>query len=33
MCRRWGGAFYAGMTGDKATVSGGEAIAVYRSSE
>ena len=33
MCRRWGGAFYAAMTGDKATVSGGEAIAVYRSSE
>ena len=33
MCRRWGGAFYAAMTGDAAIVSGGEAIAVYRSSE
>jgi hypothetical protein len=33
MCQRWGGAFYAGVKGDVATVTGEEAITVYRSSE
>lgn len=32
MCQRWGGAFYAGVKGESATVSGQEAITVYRSS-
>ncbi|MEC7818798.1 MAG: GFA family protein [Pseudomonadota bacterium] len=33
MCRRWGGAFYAAMTGDEATVSGEDMVTVFRSSE
>lgn len=33
MCQRWGGAFYAGVKGESTTVSGEEAITVYRSSE
>lgn len=33
MCQRWGGAFYAGVKGDVAAVTGEEAITVYRSSE
>ena len=32
MCQRWGGAFYAGVKGEAAEVSGEEAITVYRSS-
>jgi hypothetical protein len=32
MCQRWGGAFYAGVKGDKAVVSGEDAITLYRSS-
>lgn len=33
MCRRWGGAFYAGQTGGSAEVSGEDAARIYRSSE
>jgi hypothetical protein len=33
MCQRWGGAFYAGVKGDAAQVSGEAAITVYRSSD
>ncbi|MFN4039008.1 MAG: GFA family protein [Erythrobacter sp.] len=32
MCQRWGGAFYAGVKGDKAVVTGEDAITIYRSS-
>lgn len=32
MCQRWGGAFYAGVKGDSAVVTGEEAITIYRSS-
>jgi hypothetical protein len=32
MCQRWGGAFYAGVRGDSVTVSGKDAITLYRSS-
>ncbi|WP_296718438.1 GFA family protein [Erythrobacter sp.] len=32
MCQRWGGAFYAGVKGEDAEVSGEEAITVYQSS-
>jgi hypothetical protein len=32
MCQRWGGAFYAGVKGDDAAVSGEDAITLYRSS-
>ncbi|MDT8279407.1 MAG: GFA family protein, partial [Erythrobacter sp.] len=32
MCQRWGGAFYAGVKGSDAHVSGEDAITVYRSS-
>ena len=32
MCRRWGGAFYAGVKGEAAEVTGEEAVTVYRSS-
>ncbi len=32
MCQRWGGAFYAGVKGERAVVSGEEAVTVYRSS-
>ena len=32
MCQRWGGAFYAGVKGEAAQVSGENAITVYRSS-
>ncbi|WP_073975295.1 GFA family protein [Erythrobacter donghaensis] len=33
MCGRWGGAFFAGVKGEGAEVTGEEAITVYRSSE
>lgn len=33
MCRRWGGAFYAAQTADSESVTGEDAISVYRSSE
>ena len=33
MCRRWGGAFYAGQTGANPQVSGEDLVTVYRSSE
>tara|TARA_B100000678_G_scaffold225090_1_gene192818 strand:- start:3166 stop:3612 length:447 start_codon:yes stop_codon:yes gene_type:complete len=33
MCARWGGAFYPGVEGENAEVSGEEAITVYRSSD
>jgi hypothetical protein len=32
MCRRWGGAFYAALTGESFTVDGEEAVTVFRSS-
>jgi hypothetical protein len=32
MCQRWGGAFYAGVKGEAAEVSGEDAITIYRSS-
>lgn len=32
MCQRWGGAFYAGVTGEGVTVSGEDSITVYASS-
>lgn len=32
MCQRWGGAFYAGVKGEAAAVTGEDAITVYRSS-
>jgi len=32
MCQRWGGAFYAGVKGEDAAVTGEDAITVYRSS-
>lgn len=32
MCQRWGGAFYAGVKGEAAEVTGEEAVTVYRSS-
>lgn len=32
VCQRWGGAFYAGVKGDDAVVSGEDAVTVYRSS-
>ncbi len=32
MCQRWGGAFYAGVKGEGAEVTGEDAITVYRSS-
>ncbi len=32
MCRRWGGAFYAGVKGDEAQITGEAAITTYRSS-
>lgn len=32
MCQRWGGAFYAGVKGEAAEVTGEDAITVYRSS-
>ncbi|MBU2587926.1 MAG: GFA family protein [Alphaproteobacteria bacterium] len=32
MCQRWGGAFYAGVKGETAEVTGEGAITVYRSS-
>lgn len=32
MCQRWGGAFYAGVKGEAAEISGEDAITVYRSS-
>ena len=33
MCRRWGGAFYAGLTGSDFTIHGLDKIGIYRSSE
>jgi hypothetical protein len=33
MCQRWGGAFYAGVKGETAVVTGEEAVTVYRSSQ
>jgi hypothetical protein len=33
MCQRWGGAFYAGVKGEAVTVTGEDAITVYRSSQ
>ena len=33
MCQRWGGAFYAGVRGEAVTVTGEDAITVYRSSQ
>jgi hypothetical protein len=33
MCRRWGGAFYAALSGAGFTIGGEEAVRVYRSSE
>lgn len=33
MCQRWGGAFYAGVKGEAVTVTGDDAITVYRSSQ
>ena len=33
MCRRWGGAFYAALTGDLATISGEDRVTVYTSSD
>lgn len=32
MCQRWGGAFYAGVKGEAADVTGEDAVTVYRSS-
>lgn len=32
MCQRWGGAFYAGVKGETVSISGDEAVSVYRSS-
>lgn len=32
MCQRWGGAFYAGVKGEAASVTGEEAVTLYRSS-
>ncbi|MDP5102587.1 MAG: GFA family protein [Erythrobacter sp.] len=32
MCARWGGAFYAGVKGEGAAVTGEEAVTIYRSS-
>lgn len=32
MCQRWGGAFYAGVKGEGAEVTGEDAITLYRSS-
>ena len=32
MCQRWGGAFYAGVKGETFSVSGEDAVTVYRSS-
>ena len=32
MCRRWGGAFYAALTAEKAAVAGEESVTVYKSS-
>lgn len=32
MCRRWGGAYYAALTGDSVTVAGEDSARVYRSS-
>lgn len=33
MCRRWGGAFYAALTGDLATISGEDRVTIYTSSD
>lgn len=33
MCRRWGGAFYAGLRGGNFTIGGEEHVAIYRSSD
>jgi len=33
MCRRWGGAFYAALTGEGFEIAGGDAITTYRSSD
>ena len=33
MCRRWGGAFYAALSGDDFVIAGGEDVSVFRSSE
>lgn len=32
MCRRWGGAFYAALTAEKAAVTGEDSVTVYKSS-
>ena len=32
MCRRWGGAFYAALTAEKAAVAGEDSVTVYKSS-
>ncbi len=33
MCRRWGGAYYSALSGESFTISGGDGVKVYRSSE
>lgn len=33
MCRRWGGAFYAALSGAEARISGEDTVGVFRSSE
>ena len=33
MCRRWGGAFYSGLSGASFTIAGEDSITAYRSSE
>ncbi|WAT18705.1 GFA family protein [Aurantiacibacter sp. MUD11] len=33
MCRRWGGAFYSALSGESFTISGEDAVKVYKSSD
>lgn len=33
MCRRWSGSFYAAQTGESFTISGEDAVGIYRSSD